>query len=139
MLHYLFLTVYLTLFLHSFIVCHQVFAAEQPMFLRDHFNGMYRTDVYVVAKMMADLPFQLLYSFLFIAIPYYPIGFHPDVPRFLTAVAILVIVANVATSFGKKTSLRPDMFGSLNMYFQQVISYHVWPLRPRSLQPSRPP
>jgi len=50
--------------------------------------------------MLADLPFQLFYSFLFIAIPYYPIGFHPDVERFFIAVALIMLVANVATSFG---------------------------------------
>lgn len=77
-----------------------VFALEQPIFLRDHFNGMYRTDVYVICKMLADLPFQLLYSFLFIAIPYYPIGFNPDINRFLITVAIMVIVSSVAASFG---------------------------------------
>ena len=50
--------------------------------------------------MLADFPFQLLYAFLFIAIPYYPIGFNPDLNRFLITVAILVIVASVASSFG---------------------------------------
>jgi len=76
------------------------FAAEQPMFLREHWNGMYRTDVYMLAKMMAELPFHIGYAFLFVIIPYYPIGFNGDVDRFFIAVAILIIVANVATSFG---------------------------------------
>jgi len=76
------------------------FAAEQPMFLREHWNGMYRTDVYIIAKMMAELPFHIGYSFLFSMIPYYPIGFNGEVSRFFIAVAIFVIVANVATSFG---------------------------------------
>ena len=52
--------------------------------------------------MLADLPFQLFFSFLFIALPYYPIGFHPDVDRFFTCVAILVMVSTVAASFGKR-------------------------------------
>ena len=52
--------------------------------------------------MLADFPFQLLYSFLFIAIPYYAIGFNPDINRFLITVAIMVIVASVAASFGNK-------------------------------------
>ena len=91
------------LFIYDYFTFYlQVFAMEQPMFLRDHFNGMYRTDVYVICKMLADLPFQLFFSFLFIALPYYPIGFHPDVDRFFTCVAILVMVSTVAASFGKK-------------------------------------
>jgi len=76
------------------------FASEQPMFLREHWNGMYRTDVYMIAKMMAELPFHIGYAFLFVIIPYYPIGFNGDVDRFFISVAILIIVANVATSFG---------------------------------------
>ena len=78
----------------------QTFASEQPMFLREHWNGMYRTDVYMIAKMMAELPFHIGYAFLFVIIPYYPIGFNGDVDRFFISVAILIIVANVATSFG---------------------------------------
>ena len=62
--------------------------------------NIFRTDVYVISKMLADLPFHVLYAFIFIAIPYYPIGFNPAVERFLITVAIMVIVANVATSFG---------------------------------------
>lgn len=73
---------------------------ELPIFLRDHFNGMYRTDVYVISKMIADLPFQLLNAFIFIALPYYLIGFNPDLDRFLIIVGILVLVAMVAASFG---------------------------------------
>ena len=73
---------------------------EQPVFLREHFNGMYRPDVYVMCKMLADLPTHLLYPFVFISIPYYIIGLNPDVGRFFTAIAIYTIVANVATSFG---------------------------------------
>jgi len=76
------------------------FAAEQPMFLREHWNGMYRTDVYMLAKMMAELPFHIGYAFLFVIVPYYPIGFNGAVDRFFISVAILIIVANVATSFG---------------------------------------
>ena len=91
----------------SLCVVAQTFAAEQPMFLREHWNGMYRTDVYMISKMLADAPFHILYSSIFVLIAYYPIGFNPDVNRFLTAVAILVIVANVATSFGN-TSINCD-------------------------------
>jgi len=95
----LFLLLTNTTFQHVYSVVN-TFTMEQPVFLREHFNGMYRTDVYVMCKMLADLPTHLLYPFVFISIPYYIIGLNPDVGRFFTAIAIYTIVANVATSFG---------------------------------------
>lgn len=73
---------------------------ETPIFLREHQNGMYRTDVYLISKMIADLPAHILYPFVAIAIPYYIIGLNPDVECFFTAASIFSIVANVATSYG---------------------------------------
>lgn len=34
----------------------KVFCQELPIFLREHFNGMYRTDVYFLSKTLAELP-----------------------------------------------------------------------------------
>jgi len=77
-----------------------VIAGELPIFLREHFNGMYRTDVYFVSKTLADLPIYIMFPFIFVAIPYYAIGLNPDVGAFFTAAGIVILVANVATSFG---------------------------------------
>ena len=63
---------------------------------------MYRTDVYVICKMLAEFPTHLLYPVIFIAVPYYIIGLNPAVDRFCTAIIIYTIVANVATSFGNQ-------------------------------------
>lgn len=77
-----------------------VFAGEVPIFLREHFNGMYRTEVYFISKMLAELPLYILFPFISFAIPYYIVGLNPAVDRFFIGCALLILVANVATSFG---------------------------------------
>lgn len=78
----------------------QTFSFELPIFLREHHNGMYRTDVYFLCKTLVDLFFFILLSVISIAIPYYVVGLNPDVHRFFVAVGIIILVSNVASSFG---------------------------------------
>ncbi|KAK4320583.1 hypothetical protein Pmani_008587 [Petrolisthes manimaculis] len=76
------------------------FCAQLPIFLREHFNGMYRTDVYFLSKMLAELPFHIFYPFVFVAIAYHMVGFTDDVVNFFICAGIVVLVANCAISFG---------------------------------------
>nr|CAD7204145.1 unnamed protein product [Timema douglasi] len=76
-----------------------VFCAELPVFKREHFNGMYRTDVYFLCKTIAEIPVFIAIPVIFISISYYMIGLNPDPERFLMAVITLTLVSNVATSF----------------------------------------
>uniref|UniRef100_A0A0P4ZZ43 Protein white n=1 Tax=Daphnia magna TaxID=35525 RepID=A0A0P4ZZ43_9CRUS len=73
---------------------------ELPIFLREHFNGMYRTDIYFICKSIADLPLFILFPFIFVLIPYFAIGLNPAADRFFIACGITILVANVASSFG---------------------------------------
>ncbi|KAB0792488.1 hypothetical protein PPYR_04282 [Photinus pyralis] len=77
-----------------------VFCQELPVFLREHKNGMYRTDVYFLCKTLAELPLFVALPLLTVAICYYTIGLNPYVSRFLIAAGILVLIANTAVSFG---------------------------------------
>ncbi|KAG7164314.1 white-like 2 [Homarus americanus] len=76
------------------------FCAQLPVFLREHFNGMYRTDVYFLSKMLAELPFHITYPFAFVAIAYHMVGFTNDYVNFFICAGIVVLVANCAISFG---------------------------------------
>ncbi|KAL1497603.1 hypothetical protein ABEB36_008533 [Hypothenemus hampei] len=77
-----------------------VFSTELPIFLREHKNGMYRTDVYFLGKTLADIPIFIFLPLLFLSITYFMIGLNSEMPRFFIACAIIVLVANAATSFG---------------------------------------
>ncbi|XP_063889214.1 protein white-like isoform X3 [Scylla paramamosain] len=76
------------------------FCAQLPLFLREHFNGMYRTDVYFLSKMVSELPFHIFYPFAFVAIAYYMVGFTNDVVDFFICATVVILVANCAVSFG---------------------------------------
>lgn len=80
----------------------QVFCAELPIFLREHRNGMYRTDVYFICKTLAEAPIFLAIPLMFTIVVYPMIGLYPDVRHFFITAAVLTLVANVSTSFGKK-------------------------------------
>ncbi|CAH0395501.1 unnamed protein product [Bemisia tabaci] len=77
-----------------------VFCSELPVFMREHFNGMYRTDVYFLCKTMAEVPIFLAIPCIFTCVMYYMVGLNPKFSHFLAAGAIITLVSNVATSFG---------------------------------------
>lgn len=72
-----------------------------PVFLREHFNGMYRVDVYFLCKTIAEIPVFLAIPVIFTTITYHSIGLFPGFNHYAIATFIIVLVANVATSFGK--------------------------------------
>ena len=67
---------------------------------------MYRTDVYFLAKSIADLPLYIIFPFIFTVIPYFAIGLNPAVDRFFIACGILILVANICASFGTSQSIQ---------------------------------
>ncbi|XP_068244972.1 protein white-like isoform X2 [Palaemon carinicauda] len=76
------------------------FCAQKHLFLREHFNGMYRTDVYFLAKNLVEWPFFTAYSIMYTTIIYFLIGLNPDPERFLMCVLITVLITWSAISFG---------------------------------------
>ena len=80
-----------------------MFCTELPVFLREHFNGMYRVDVYFLCKMLAEMPIFAALPVIFTCITYYMVGLNPSFLRFLGTNIIVVLVANAAISFGKYT------------------------------------
>ncbi|CAL7940895.1 unnamed protein product [Xylocopa violacea] len=77
-----------------------VFCAELPIFLREHRNGMYRTDVYFLCKTLAEAPIFVAVPLLFTIVVYPMIGLYPGIDHFFVTVGIVALVANVSTSFG---------------------------------------
>ncbi|XP_050054218.1 protein white [Aphis gossypii] len=77
-----------------------VFCSELPVFMREHHNGMYRTDVYFLSKTLAEVPIFLVIPILFTSIMYYIVGLNPKFIHFLTAILFITLVSLVAVSFG---------------------------------------
>jgi ABC-type multidrug transport system permease subunit len=76
-----------------------------PVFLREHFNGMYRVDVYFLCKTLAEVPLFAALPVIFTSITYYLVGLNPSFFRFFVANVVVMLVANVAVSFGKLKKL----------------------------------
>ncbi|XP_076166926.1 protein white-like isoform X2 [Ptiloglossa arizonensis] len=85
-----------------------IFCTELPIFLREHRNGMYRTDVYFLCKTLAEAPIFVAVPLLFTIIAYPMIGLHPGLEHFFITASIVALVANVSTSFGYLISCISD-------------------------------
>jgi len=77
-----------------------VFCTELPFFLREHFNGVYRTDVYFITKQLAELPIFLFIPLLMTSIVYFIVGLNPLFQTFAISVGILELVTQVVLSYG---------------------------------------
>ena len=68
---------------------------ELPIFLREHFNGMYRTDVYFLCKQIAELPLFFVTPIIFVSIYYYMVGMNHEIDRFFWTCLIVLLVTQV--------------------------------------------
>ena len=78
-----------------------VICMELPIFLREHFNGMYRTDVYFITKQLAELPVFFITPLIFVGIIYYMVGLNHHIDRFFITLGIAELVTQVVLSFGE--------------------------------------
>jgi len=51
--------------------------------------------------MLVELPIYIVFPFISFAIPYFAIGLNAEVDRFFIGAGVIILVTNVATSFGK--------------------------------------
>ena len=78
-----------------------VFCLELPIFLREHFNGMYRTDTYFLCRQLAEVPIFLFMPLVFLGIIYYMIGLSAPFYKFAITLAIIELMTQAVASFGK--------------------------------------
>ncbi|XP_054719148.1 protein white-like [Uloborus diversus] len=119
------------------------FCLEQPIFLREHWNGMYRTDVYFICKTLAEAPILMMMTVMFITILYWMVGLNPDYKAFLISLAIFILIANTAASFGYMISCLANtlnialsistpllmpllLFGGFYLNNASVPDYFIW-------------
>jgi len=95
----LFLIVTNTTFSNMFAVIN-VITMELPIFMREHFNGMYRTDVYFITKQLAELPVFVITPMVFVGIIYFMVPLNEDVGRFFINLGITELLTQTVVSFG---------------------------------------
>ncbi|KAK2570404.1 Protein white [Acropora cervicornis] len=94
-----------------------VFPIELPVFLREHKNGMYRSDVYYLAKTLAEVPVFILSPLLLVSISYWMIGY---------VISTLAPTVTAATSLGPPLMLPLLIFGGFFLKTTSVPVYFVW-------------
>ncbi|RXG59133.1 Protein white [Armadillidium vulgare] len=77
------------------------FCAQLPIFLREHGNGMYRTDTFYLTKNIAEIPSSIIMPFIFLLVCYFMVNLHRSVETFFLIVVALIFVSNAALSYGK--------------------------------------
>lgn len=82
-----------------FAICNS-FCSEIPIFLREHFNGMYRTDTYFLAKLLVEAPIIIAEFFIGFSIVYWMAYINPDVMKYLIALGIILLIVQVTSGLG---------------------------------------
>ena len=77
-----------------------IFQIERPVFLREQANKMYSVTAYYLAKVLADLPVQLITPIVFTVIVYFGIGMTIEASKFFYFYLILMLLTQCAASFG---------------------------------------
>ncbi|XP_070185188.1 protein white-like isoform X2 [Littorina saxatilis] len=98
-------------FVNMFAVVNS-FPAEMGIFMREYGSGLYRTDAYFLAKSFAELPTFVVLAFVFITIDYWMMGLYETWQAYLIAAGIIIIVTNIAVSFGLLVS---TIAGNVNL------------------------
>lgn len=73
---------------------------ELPVFLREHSSGLYRVDTYFLGRTMAELPFQILFPFVYSTIVFYLVGLSVSTGTFWTFAVFVTVLSNTAISLG---------------------------------------
>ncbi|CAG7834186.1 unnamed protein product, partial [Allacma fusca] len=95
----LMMSVTIVLFLPTF-ACITTFSDEIPIFLREHWNGMYRSWIYFVARSLVDLPLYMFYPWIFFPQVFYLAGYTLPYTRIISHCTTFSILAACGASMG---------------------------------------
>ncbi|KAL2742768.1 hypothetical protein V1477_008257 [Vespula maculifrons] len=76
------------------------FPLEMAMLKKERFNNWYQLRTYYLALLIANIPIQLLFSFIYCSISYFLSNQPLDWDRFLMFFVIFVLIMLIADSFG---------------------------------------
>ena len=76
------------------------FTGELPIFLREYKSGLYGVFPYYLARTGSELPYQLLFPFVFVTIAYWMIGLRDEGGSYISFTLAILLTANSAMSLG---------------------------------------
>ncbi|KAG1665893.1 Protein white [Nymphon striatum] len=77
-----------------------VFCSELPLFLREHSDKLYSNSAYFISKTFAELPIFIIQPFIIVTVVYFMIDLYQDIYHYVICCLVVILVANVVTSFG---------------------------------------
>ncbi|KAF3687893.1 ATP-binding cassette sub-family G member 2 Urate exporter [Channa argus] len=94
----------------------ELFINERAIFIHENSSGYYRTSVYFLSKIFADLiPNRIIPIFVFSAIAYYMMGLKPAFEAFLCFALTLCLVSLAAVSLAFLVSASVSSFAMANI------------------------
>ncbi|NXO90773.1 ABCG2 protein, partial [Certhia brachydactyla] len=107
----------------------ELFVVEKKIFIHEYISGYYRTSVYFIAKLMADLiPIRTMPSIIFTCIVYFMLGKYglkPTAGAFFTMMFTLMMVSYTATSMALAIAAGQSVVAIANLLMTVVFVFMI--------------